>query len=243
MKNNLLVFLGLFVFTGALHAQWGGKKIKGNGNMVTEERSVGEFEEIALHGWFDVEIVDGKEGEISIRGEENLLEYLVTEVEKGVLQIKEEKGYNLKPSSWRDGIRITVAVSSISGVSLSGSGDLKGSTLLVADKFDASLSGSGDVEIEVEADAVEARLSGSGDLDIAGKAKSLEIRVSGSGDVDAADLEARDVEVVVSGSADVSVHATDYLKARVSGSGDVSYKGNPKKRDTKVSGSGEVSKM
>lgn len=242
MKRISLLILSL-VLAGSVQAQWGGKKIKGNGKMVTEERQVGEFEEVALSGWFNVELVDGKEGEITIRGEENLLEYLVTEVDKGVLQIKEEKGYNLKPSSWKDGIRITVAVATISGVSLSGSGDLESSTILVTDEFDASLSGSGDVNIEVEADEVEARLSGSGDLEIAGKTKSLEVRVSGSGDVDAADLEAKEVDVVVSGSADVQVYATDYLKARVSGSGDVTYKGNPKKRDTKVSGSGEVTKM
>ena len=31
------------------------------------------------------------------------------------------------------------------------------------------------------------------------------------------------------------------LKARVSGSGDISYSGNPTNKDTKVSGSGDIS--
>ena len=43
------------------------------------------------------------------------------------------------------------------------------------------------------------------------------------------------------GSADIKVTATEMIKARVSGSGDIRYKGNPKKIDTKTSGSGDIS--
>ncbi|NNF18253.1 MAG: DUF2807 domain-containing protein, partial [Flavobacteriaceae bacterium] len=70
----------------------------------------------------------------------------------------------------------------------------------------------------------------------------LEIRMSGSGDLDAFDLEADDVEVQVSGSADVEVTANKSLKANVSGSGDIRYKGNPKKVDSRKSGSGDITK-
>tara|TARA_B100001059_G_C17694661_1_gene506843 strand:+ start:617 stop:748 length:132 start_codon:yes stop_codon:yes gene_type:complete len=38
----------------------------------------------------------GEEGKISIEGEENLLEYIVTEVSRGILKIQVEKGINLK---------------------------------------------------------------------------------------------------------------------------------------------------
>ena len=49
------------LFTVSCTAQWG-KKVKGNGNVVTIERSVGEYDGIGLSGWFDVELVDGTEG-------------------------------------------------------------------------------------------------------------------------------------------------------------------------------------
>ncbi len=223
-------------------AQWG-KKVKGNGNMVTTERSVGSYDGVALSGWFDVELVSGREGELTLKGEENLLEHIITEVKNGTLNIKVEKGYNLEPSSWKSGgIQVTVPVESIKSVTMSGSGDIVGKTRLEAQDFEVVMSGSGDITLEVASDHVETTLSGSGDIRLSGTAGTFEVRISGSGDVHAYELEARNVEAQVSGSADVKVTALESLTARVSGSGDVHYRGNPGKVDSKTSGSGDVTK-
>ena len=238
MKKTLTLALTLFTITLS-SAQW--KRVKGNGNIVTIERSVGEYDRVALAGWFDVELVDGKEGELTLEGESNLLEYIKTEVKDGKLTIKQKKGINLKPSNWNKGIRITVPVEDINGVSLSGSGDIVGKTILQSDNFKTSISGSGDITLEVEAKSLNASMSGSGDLRLSGKATDFGVSVSGSGDIRAYDLQADFVEAQVSGSADLKVTANQMLKARVSGSGDITYKGNPKKIDTRSSGSGDIS--
>lgn len=222
-------------------AQWG-KRIKGNGNTVTIDRSVGEYDAVALAGWFDVDLVAGKEGEITLEGESNLLEHIKTEVKDGKLVIKTEKGVNLKPSSWDDGIRITVPIESISSLSLSGSGDIVGKKTIKTDNFKTAMSGSGDITISVQANSVEASMSGSGDITLSGSTHDFEATISGSGDIKAYDLEADNVAATVSGSADIKVTANKMLKARVSGSGDIKYRGNPDKVDTKTSGSGDISK-
>lgn len=238
MKRALTLIL---VFsTLAVTAQWG-KRIKGNGNVVTIERSVGEYDAIASAGWFDVELVSGQEGELTLTGEENLLEYIKTEVKDGKLVIKKEKGVNLKPSNWKSGIVITVPVEDIESVSLSGSGDVVSKTTLKADSFKTSIAGSGDIELSIEANEVKASLSGSGDIELEVRAEYLDVSVAGSGDIKAFDLIAENVEANVSGSADIKVTANKMLKARVSGSGDITYKGNPTKIDTKSSGSGDIS--
>ncbi len=238
MKKALT--LSLVLFTIAACAQWG-KRIKGNGNIVTIERSVGQYDAVASAGWFDVELVDGQEGQLTLKGEENLLEYIKTEVKDGKLVIKKEKGVNLKPSNWKSGIVITVPVESIEAVSLSGSGDVVSKSTLKADDFKASVAGSGDVSLSIEANDLKAVLSGSGDIDLTGNAKTFEVSVAGSGDIKAFDLEADYVDAKVSGSADIKVTVNEELKARVSGSGDITYKGNPGKIDSKSSGSGDIS--
>jgi hypothetical protein len=223
-------------------AQWG-KKIKGNGKMVTEQRSVGSYDGVALSGWFDIELVSGQEGELSLSGEENLLEHLETEVKNGKLTIKSEKGYNLEPSSWKSGgIMVRVPVEEINSVTMSGSGDIVGKTKLRSDTMEVVMSGSGDIVLELDSDSVETSLSGSGDIRLSGNANTFNVRISGSGDVHAYELEAKEVDAVVSGSADIKVTATEILTARVSGSGDVHYRGNPGKVDSKTAGSGDVTK-
>ncbi len=240
MKKLLSLSLVVFV-TLSCTAQWG-KKIKGNGNNVTIERNVGDYNAVALAGWFDVDLVDGKEGQLTLVGESNLLEYVITEVKDGKLMIKVKKGVNLKPSSWEDGIRITVPVESINAVKLSGSGDIEGKTTIKTDDFKTSLSGSGDLTLTVQSNSISTAMSGSGDINLSGSTGDFDVSISGSGDIKAYDLQADNVDATVSGSADIRVTANKMLKARVSGSGDISYRGNPEKIDTKASGSGDISK-
>jgi len=60
-----------------------------------------------------------------------------------------------------------------------------------------------------------------------GKAEQIKATISGSGKVLAADLEVSKCEVRISGSGDVVINVKDALDANISGSGSVTYKGNP----------------
>lgn len=239
--KKLGVLIGVALLSISCVGQWG-KTIKGNGKNVTIERNTGSYDGIAVSGWFNVDLIAGNEGDITLQGEENLLEYIITEVKDGKLIIKTEKGINLKRSGWKSEIRITVPIESINSVSMSGSGDIVGKTTISADEFSTAMSGSGDITLDVESNSLQASMSGSGDITLSGSTANFDTTVSGSGDIEAFDLVADHVSATVSGSADIHVTANKSLMARVSGSGDISYKGNPEKLDTKTSGSGDISK-
>lgn len=238
MKQLITLCLGL-LFISTANAQFWNKKISGNGNVTTVERTTGDYDKIGVAGMFDVELVSGKEGKLTITAEENLLEYIETEVQGNSLKIKVRKGVNLKP---RKGIHIVVPFKDISEVSLAGSGDIVGRDLITSDHFETNLAGSGDIDLAVEAGQLESNIAGSGDIKLHGKAGVYDGRVSGSGDIDARDLKAGDVNAAISGSGDIHVHCDGKLEARISGSGNVLYSGNPTKEDSKVSGSGKIEK-
>ncbi|MFZ9003889.1 MAG: head GIN domain-containing protein [Robiginitalea sp.] len=241
MKKIVLLGASLLMVLSA-SAQWG-KRIKGNGNMVTEQRTLDSYDAISVTGWFDVELVSGKEGALTLSGEENLLEHIETKVKNGRLIVKAESGYSLQPSSWKGkGILITIPVEDINSVVFSGSGDVEAKTKLVSDNFEVVLSGSGDINLELESDEVVVTLSGSGDIVLKGSSDKLNVTVSGSGDVKAYELSAREVDATVSGSANIMVTASEFIKARVTGSGDIHYRGNPEKIDSKTLGSGDIRK-
>jgi hypothetical protein len=240
MKKLVLLILSVSAIS-SLSAQVG-KKIKGNGNKISEQRSVGPYDGIGLSGWFNVELVSGNEGDLTLKGDENLLEHLETVVKNGTLYIRPEKGYNLQSGSWNSGgITITVPVKSINEIALSGSGSITSRTKITADFFKIGMSGSGESELDISAEEIKVALSGSGDISLKGEAKHLELQVSGSGGVRAYELQAQDTEAIISGSANIYITATASLTARVSGSGDVHYRGNPSKIDSKTIGSGNVS--
>lgn len=224
-------------------AQWwtGSKKVNGNGEFTTHTRTVSDYDRVALEGSMDVQLIAGREGNLKVEAESNLMEYIHTEVSGGKLKIFVEKGVNLNPSG-RRGIKITVPFESLDHVSLTGSGDIYTSDRISAGKFGVQLTGSGDINLELDAAEVAGTLTGSGDISLRGKTRSFECKVTGSGDFEAYDLKAEVVDASVSGSGDIQVHPTQELKARITGSGDITYMGNPRKQDFRTAGSGAVSK-
>jgi len=238
--RTLKTILILLFISSSLNAQWN-KKIRGNGNIVTIDRTTADYDQLAISGSFNIELVAGKEGNLTLKGEGNILKHIITKVEGQKLTIKVEKGYQLNPSSHKKGVTITIPIEVISSLACSGSGNIAGRKTIKTDRFETSMSGSGDVSLDLDALSVIAGMSGSGDLALSGKTRDLSIKISGSGDVEAYGLVAENVEAVVSGSANIKVTATQMIDARVSGSGDIDYRGNPKKVTTKISGSGDVS--
>ncbi len=240
MKKSILLLAAIMCFSVTNAQWWGGKKIKGNGNVTTETRNTGDYDGIKCAGSMDYILVAGTEGKITIEAESNLMEYITTEIKNNNLIIKVKKGYNLKPS-FNKAFKVTIPFRDISSVSLAGSGDVWNEDTIKSNSLDVSLAGSGDMVLEVEANTVEGSLAGSGDMTLKGNTNDLTVKLAGSGDIDAFGLQANNTKASIAGSGDISVVSNKSLYARVSGSGDIEYKGNPDKEDTKVSGSGTIS--
>lgn len=234
-----LVVCGAFLVSFAGNAQ--SNKISGNGKEITDTRTTGEYDAIKIAGSFDVDLIAGKEGKITLKGEENILEVIVVEVEDNTLKIYVKKNTNIR-SSFGKKVQVTVPFEKISQLTLAGSGDIQSKNIIKNDKFSAILSGSGKFNLEVDSNALELNLSGSGNVHLKGVADNFTTKLSGSGDIDAGNLKSKNVNVNVSGSGNTKVNCNESLTARVSGSGDIKYSGNPEKRDVKVSGSGNISK-
>ena len=238
MKRSFaLLAVFLMVLTTA-SAQWGSKKIRGNGDVVTKSRNVGEYDGVQLVGSMNVILVSGNEGQLEVKAESNLQEHILTEVKNGKLKISPEEGYNLSP---KEEILITVPVKSINEVSVTGSGDIWTKDKLKSPNMKVHVTGSGDLKLELEVDDLEGMVTGSGDIELKGSSRNFECTVTGSGDFEAFNLQAENVVARVSGSGDIMVYAGNSLKASVSGSGDIVYKGNPEKQDFRTNGSGSVS--
>lgn len=218
---------------------WGNKKVRGEGPVQKENRTVTSFDALSIAGSFEVVLVQGAEGSVTIEAQENLLPYITTEVRNGNLRIGTEDNVNLQPEKQ---IHITVQVTDVEKISLAGSGTVVSDFTLTGESLHLRLAGSGDMDISAETHLMEADLAGSGDIIMKGSATRAEINIAGSGDIEAFDLKANDTSVNISGSGTAQVYCDGYLDAKIIGSGDVVYKGSPKKEDSKSIGSGKIRK-
>lgn len=240
-KSVQLLVCSIFFLSTVANAQWSNERIKGNGKVVTDSRSTADYDQIKVMGSFDVDLVAGKEGTITVKAEENLQPYIKVEVEGNVLKVYTEKNKNISASIGKK-VQVTIPFEKISSLSLSGSGDVKSKSVIKSDTFTAALSGSGNLNLDINTTTFDLKVSGSGDAVLKGNTENFTTRLSGSGDIDSNTLKAKNVDITISGSGDSKVFCSENLKARVSGSGDIQYKGDPKTKDTKVNGSGSITK-
>ena len=234
IKYTLAIAVTLVCFNTS-YAQF--TKVKGNGNIITKTHTTSDYNEVKIQGFMDVKLESGAEGTITVTTDENIHEHLIIESKNGTLTIKVKNKVNIQT---KKGVHIVVPFKDLNKVSLTGSGDVLSSSVIESDAFETELTGSGDMKLEVNATTIDAKLTGSGDLKLSGKTTELEVKVTGSGDFFGKGLNAQNTQVYVSGSGDAIVYASKSLKARVNGSGDINYHGNPEATDKKVMGSGDI---
>ena len=239
MSKLSISVLVLLITCTSISAQFFTKKIKGNGDIITKTRTVNDYNKVAVAGSFDVELFKGKEGTLTIKGDENLMEYIITEVKKGTLKIKTKKGYNI---STRKTIVITVPFKNINAVSLAGSGDIHSSDAIESTDLKLSLAGSGSMNVTVSTQKLISSIAGSGSLNLKGDTNEFKCSVAGSGDVNSFDLKSSKVKVSIAGSGNVKVHASNEIHASTAGSGDIYYSGNPSIEKVSSVGSGSIKK-
>jgi hypothetical protein len=240
MKQLLNLTLAIAISLMGLNqsqAQWGGKKVVGNGNSTSKTVNTGSYDAIHGVGSMDIHLERGAEGNITVTADDNLHKYIIIEVKDNALVLKMEKNINIRT---KNGIHIRVPFQDISEVYMVGSGDMDSKDTVKSDDLKLKVTGSGNITLDVATNTLDTKITGSGDIELKGSTTNLEVSVTGSGDFDGFDLDAQNTTATVSGSGDIKVVAKSSLKARVSGSGDIYYKGNPEKSDTKTSGSGDI---
>lgn len=239
MIRKVLLATLLFSLTLSVNAQdwWSkSKKVIGSKNIVTINRTTKEYNDIAAAGSFDVLLVKGKEGKITIQGEENIIPFIETEVSGENLKIKYKKNISIRTTKR---VTVTVTFKDIESISLGGS-DISSKETIHSDNFRASLGGSGNIELNIDSETMRTAIGGSGTIKLSGSANELTCSIAGSGSIRAYDLKTAELNASIAGSGNIRATVKNKIKAKLVGSGSIYYKGNPKNIDSKSVGSGSV---
>ena len=211
--------------------------IKGNGNLVTYEKTVSAFDKIRVSNSAVVRFHASSEYRAVVTIDENLDEYVEVVTRNNVLNIGTESGSYLFTK-----FSVDIYCPVLTGVSIFGSGNFENMDKITASTFEMSVSGSGGIKVTVDCENFSAKISGSGGMVAAGSCKDADIGISGSGRFNGDEFIINNATVSISGSGSMNVYVADNLKANISGSGNISYRGEPK-IDSRVNGSGRIRKL
>jgi hypothetical protein len=213
MKNTVLFIVVAVLFVRC------NSGISGKGNIISEKREVAPFHALESNVIAEITIVQDSAQSIEVKGYENLLPLLRTEVENGMLTLKMKKDVHM---TGKNDLEVTVHVPSLDKIRLSGVG---------------SINSQGNFNFR----NVEIQLSGVGSINISGQSSKTILTNSGASSIECKNLLSDTTIATTSGVGSIECNALRYLKATVSGVGSISYTGDPVVEKS-VSGVGSVTK-
>lgn len=232
---GLVAFLFITGCDEAFH-----KTIDGNGNIVTITRNIGDAHKIKCAGHFNVELTQGSPTSLKITGDDNLLNYIITDNEDGKLVIKTKDDVNLHSDN---PIKIFITTDRLDAFTLAGSGDVSGANKFTgSNNMELSMAGSGKLKFDLNCPEVKSSIAGSGDIYLTGETRNAEVNIAGAGNYHAQDLKSENSNIDIAGTGDATVFASTRLEVNIAGIGNVYYLGDPVVSQ-KIAGGGKIEKL
>lgn len=194
-----------------------GPAIRGDGNIVRETRTMDEFDKMEVSGAIHASFEVGKEFQVVVETDENLLPFIATTVDDGKLRIHWDRHGSVQPTK---AVSIRVTAPRLEGVSVSGAS-------------------TADCRALAE-DSLEVRASGASKVRLEGSAKTLDVDASGASRLDGSKFVAGHVKIDVSGASSVKVVASESIEGEASGASSVRYGGSASRIEVDTSGASSV---
>lgn len=240
-----LIFLLVGLLSGA-QAQsnynngWGGKQIRGNRDVITENRSVRNFDGVAVCCGMRVELTESNNFSVEVKAESNIMEYVRTEVSGGRLEIGFKGQVNIKTN---ETVVVYVSMPTIDYAGASSGSKLVGMSSFRGEDLEIDASSGAKVELAFTGSRIRANASSAGKIQLEGTGTRIKARASSGASVRAGDFRAQRGDANASSGGGVTVYVTDELEADASSGGGVRYRGNPANVDADRSSGGSVRKV
>lgn len=205
-----------------------------------ESRDLDRFNKISLSVPAQVYLEQGNGQLFEIEGDDEMLEHIITEVKGGELHIKTDEKW--KNHNWRTKPVIRIRIPELHALAVTGSGSIETEGLFRSETMKVAVTGSGKLQLPLEAAELHVNITGSGTASLSGTASTATVKITGSGKLQAEELMARECDIRISGSGNCEIHSANSLEARISGSGKVYYSGSPKNVNVQATGSGKAIK-
>jgi hypothetical protein len=215
------------------------KTIRGDGNITTSQRNISSAQNIKCSGSYDVQLTQGSPVSLKIEADQNLQDYIVTDVNGDELVIHTKDDINIDPTQK---VKVYITADKLERFQLNGSGNVTTTNKFTGgDHLDLGIAGSGNIHFDVNTPQINSSISGTGDIYISGETRDSKINIAGSGNYHADDLKSENARVDIAGTGDAHLFADSTLDIHIAGVGNVYYKGNASITQS-IAGTGKIKK-
>lgn len=181
------------------------KSVSGSKNVITEKRNVsGSFDKVHVATLLDVEIEQGPNYTISVEADDNLHEYIVTEINGSTLKIYFD---NVSIRNYKEA-KVYVTLPEISELKASSSSEIEANGTIVSNDLTLKTSSTADISLSKV------------------RAKSVTIEANSSSEIKVKEIYATTLQAKTSSTADFEAYVeADIINLEASSSSDMELKG------------------
>ncbi len=210
----------------------------GSGNIVSDTINTEEYFNVLMEGKGNIFVSQGTKLQTVIELDDNLFDYL--NIYTKSLQL------NITPVEFICPTRLNIYLTmpSLESIKLRGAGTIQNQTPLESMQIEALIQGNGDVLLyDVHSEYFISRIAGSGSINASGSSDLCSAEINGNGNISLENFAVREASCIIEGNGDVRISASESLIVRITGNGNVYYKGNPAKFDVKINGTGVIKQI
>jgi len=220
------------------------QSVKGNKNIVTQERKVSQFSALEVYGMGDIVIKQGAAESVKVTTDENIQPYIETVNAGSVLVIRTKfpedmKGGQLKSS----GLTIEITVKDIQQLTLDAVGEVKIPEELKLSTLNSKITRTGNLYLNFACKTLNLKADATGNISMKGSADNADIEIERAGNLQAFEFAAKKLNATMNAIGNAELNAEQELSIDATAIGNLSYKGTASVKKMKTSGTGTVRKM
>lgn len=209
----------------------------GNGNVKEEVRDCNKFDAISVARGMNVYVTQGPETRVVVVADENLLEYIETDVSDRTLRITCTKGIHKAKSK-----KVMVTVPNLEKVNATAGSNFFTETPIKISSLEIRATAGSNIHFNMEEGEAEISASAGSNIFLSGNTKSMKVKANSGSNVKAGELLVGTVEAKVSSGANIWLNVSGNLHAEASSGGNIFYTGTPGQLEVNKSSGGNVIK-
>jgi hypothetical protein len=188
----------------------------GSGKLVSESRAVGAFTGIQVTSFAKVYITQDTVESLRIETDDNILDRVVTSLNSNTLVV------GLRDGSYSNvTLNVYASIKAIQRLESTGAAEFLSTNSL-------------------QTDSLTCKSTGAGIFTLTGTTIYENIEITGSGDIHNFNLLSSYCHIIISGAGNVEVNVSQQLDATITGTGNITYAGNPPVLHQLITGIGTI---
>lgn len=216
------------------------KSVKPSDNVTVESRQLSGFSKLDVSDAMEVYITMNQQEDVVIEANENLHEYILSDVVGGTLKLRLKSNVRVKSGAT---IKIYVSALYMEAMNISGASRVELLNDLITTSLDLDVSGASSLQGGITVDECDFRISGASRVELWGQTNNAKLKLSGASDFRDFTFTVNNyLNIDLSGASKAELTANGTMDIEASGASTFNYKGDALIDALNLSGASSVNK-